>query len=215
MNNSAYFDNLIISLSLIRNKSVIPSLLDFQTKLQENIQNLIDEFRNKHYCETLIDAFCRLTCLVLDSNIENILAASQMHWRGYELKAIFYQYDEQQFFTTLHEERLLTTQNSEIGFYSKILLAMSPNPKINKGLATATFKTAVNINILNKKVEKIETVNNDAIVQKKYFNPNPILPESRVDPKFNKSVIYQLVILIGVLIILWLVGYASLNGGVL
>lgn len=210
VNNSVYFDNLIISCSLIRNKGVVPSLLEFRNQLQINIQNLIDELKNKHYSETLIDAFCRLTCVVLDTNINKTLAAVNMHWFGYELTTLFYGYDEQKKLTAAHQELLFSTKNSEIAYYSNILFAMSPNPKINKGLATETFKN--DNNILYKTSEKL----NDVLVLDKYNStPTPIISQSRIDPKLTKSVVLQLIVLIGIFVCLWLIGYALYHGGYL
>jgi hypothetical protein len=207
VNSSAYFDHLILSCSIIRNKGVIPSLIEFRNQLEINIQGLVDELKNKHYSETLIDAFCRLTCLVLDANIDNTLTAANMHWRGYELISVFYGLHGSEHFTSEHEELLICTKNSEISYYAKVLFSMSPQPKINKGLSNTLFK-----NDNNTVYKKLENLDDNSVLLKNYSPPIPIIPKSYIDPKFTKGVAIQLAILISILIFFWLIGYCLYQG---
>lgn len=201
VNNSAYFDNLIISCSLIGNKAVVPSLLEFRNHLQLNIQKLIDELKNKHYSETLVDAFCRLTCVVLDTNINKMLAAVNMRWLGYELATLFYGTDQQKKFTTDHEALLLSTKNSEIATYANILFAMSPDPKLNKGLATSTFRNDNNILYQNH-----EILNDNVILENYHPTQTTTLPQIHSNSKFTKRVVLQVIALLVILVCLWLIG---------
>lgn len=206
VNNSTYFDNLILSCLLIRNKGVIPSLMEFRNQLEINIKGLIDELKNKHYSETLIDAFCRLTCVVLDENINNTLAGANMHWRGYELISLFYGFDESVNFTNEQEDLLLSTQNTEISYYAKVLFAMSSKPKLNKGLSNTLFKNE------NNTVYKKLDIPDKLILVKNYSPPPPFIPQNHTDPKFTQGVVIQLAVLIGILICVWLIGYCLYQG---
>ncbi|ANS44541.1 hypothetical protein [Serratia inhibens] len=120
------YDEIIATCTLALMRGVIPSLQEYQYQLKQRIERFCDELKKKACGDEVIDALCRLTCLVADLNTRKSLEDQGMNWRGYELEHIFYGFSSHPLFTEQHATLLFRQKSDEIAQYTRMLFAMLP-----------------------------------------------------------------------------------------
>lgn len=126
MKASAIFKEIAVTCSLVTLHGVIPSLLEFQYQLKQRIESFSKELQINGYSEEVIDALCRLICLVIDLNTRRSLEKQGISWVGYELEHVFYGYGHELLFSAQHAAALAAADDEEIKLYVTMLSALSP-----------------------------------------------------------------------------------------
>lgn len=128
MKTSAIFDEIVATCTLVSLRGVIPSLLEYQYQLKQRIELFCGELKQKQHSDEVLDALCRLICLVVDLNSRQNLEAQGVSWHGYELEQVFYGFSNAPLFTEQHASVLFAGKNVELIGYARSLFALSPIP---------------------------------------------------------------------------------------
>ncbi|EKS6740515.1 hypothetical protein NTH60_004560 [Enterobacter ludwigii] len=124
--SSAIFKEIAVMCTLLAMQGVIPSLLEIQYQLKKRIECFCEELHARGFSKEIINALCRLICLIVDLNAVRNLEKQGMSWSGYELEHVFYGYGDEQLFTARHADELSAADDVEIRRYITMLASLSP-----------------------------------------------------------------------------------------
>lgn len=119
---------LIASCTLLAMKGVVPSLLDFQQHLQQQITLYCQHLSKEGYPHEEVVAIQRLLCHVINSLAMSSFSAQGISWANYQLGPHYYGYQDGELFDITHSQLLLNSAHREIQSTAVIMYALSPLP---------------------------------------------------------------------------------------
>jgi len=117
---------LISSCTLLAMKGVVPSLLDFQQQLQQQIILYCQHLSDEAYPHEEIIAIQRLLCRVVDSLAMSSFSTQGISWTNYQLGHHFFGYQHDELFNPAHSDLLFNSVHQEIKNTTLIMFALSP-----------------------------------------------------------------------------------------